>query len=189
VYDPSVRIKEGRGAKAKIVDMTPQADMVYRTMETGLSLGSTVILLNQWRRVNMDDEVGISYGALQRFVSTSKVLVLDKRETRKAGSEDQESGWAMGRLSFGKQGQRQFRKGKRILAGGLEYVAAEDGDDRAQADLELPIYLCCAPGRSLRWWWWWWWLMSYAVLSGLVFVRSIAPLGVTHLQQACKCGI
>ena len=39
-YKPSARINGTRGAKPKIEDMTEQAKMVYRTMETGLSLGS-----------------------------------------------------------------------------------------------------------------------------------------------------
>ena len=32
-YDPSGEIKAGRGAKVLIEDYTPQADVVYRTME------------------------------------------------------------------------------------------------------------------------------------------------------------
>ena len=37
-YDPSATIKAGRGAKVLIEDYTPQADVVYRVMESGMSL-------------------------------------------------------------------------------------------------------------------------------------------------------
>jgi hypothetical protein len=73
-YDPSARIIKGRGAKPKIVDMTPQAEHVYRAMESGMSLGNTLVLLNQWRRVNIGPDGMISYGSLQRFAATSTVL-------------------------------------------------------------------------------------------------------------------
>jgi len=39
-YDPSGGIKAGRGAKVLIEDFTPQADVVYQTMESGMSLGN-----------------------------------------------------------------------------------------------------------------------------------------------------
>jgi len=47
-YGPSAAIKAGRGAKVLIEDYTPQAEVVYRVMESGMSLGSTVMVLNQW---------------------------------------------------------------------------------------------------------------------------------------------
>ena len=115
-YDPSARIKKGRGAKPRIVDMTPQAEQVYRAMESGMSLGNTLVLLNQWRRVNIGPDDMISYGALERFAATSTVLKLDKRETRKAGSEDEESGLALGRNAFSLQLLRQIKKSTRIDA-------------------------------------------------------------------------
>jgi hypothetical protein len=65
-YDPSREIKAGRGAKVLIEDCTPQADVVYRVMESGMSLGNTVVVLNQWRRRRTSEP--ISYGCLQRFV-------------------------------------------------------------------------------------------------------------------------
>ena len=49
-YDPSAGIKAGRCAKVLIEDYTPQAEVVYRTMESGMSLGSTMVVVNQWRR-------------------------------------------------------------------------------------------------------------------------------------------
>jgi hypothetical protein len=52
VYDPSKRIKDGRGAKSKLDDLTPQAEVVYNATESGMSLGSTAVLLNQWRRAS-----------------------------------------------------------------------------------------------------------------------------------------
>ena len=104
-----------------------------------MSLANTVVVLNQWRRIR---GLGpISYGCLQRFVSRSKVMVLDKRETIKAGSKDEGTAWAWARCQFAQQQlKRQLRKGARIAAGGPAYVAADDGDDPAQAALELPIF-------------------------------------------------
>ena len=60
----------------------------------------------------------ISYGCLQRFVQHSPVIVLEKRETVKAGSADAGTVWAGARCSFAKQVKRQLRKGARIAAGG-----------------------------------------------------------------------
>ena len=117
-YDPSGEIKAGRGAKVLIEDYTPQADVVYRTMESGMSLGNTMVVLNQWRRAKKMTPSSISYGCLQRFVQHSPVIVLEKRETVKAGSADAGTVWAGARWSFAKQVKRQLRKGARIAAGG-----------------------------------------------------------------------
>ena len=138
-YDPSREIKAGRGAKFLIEDYTPQADVVYRTMESGMSLGNAMVVLNQWRRAKKMTPPSISYGCFQRFVKHSPVIVLEKRETVKAGSADEGTVWAGARLSFAKQVKRQLRKGARIAAGGAAYVPVEDGDDPVQAALEVPI--------------------------------------------------
>ena len=83
----------------------------------------------------------ISYGCLQRFVQHSPVIVLEKRETVKAGSADAGTVWAGARCSFAKQVKRQLSKGARIAAGGgAAYGPAEDGDDPVQAALEVPIF-------------------------------------------------
>ena len=137
-YDPSTKIKAGRGAKVLIEDYTAQADVVYRTMESGMSLGNTLVVLSQWRRARQME--AISYGCLQRFVSHSPVMVLEKRETVKAGSSDMETTWAGARLAFAEQLVRQLRKGRRIAGGGLRYVPAEDGVDPGQAALEVPLF-------------------------------------------------
>ena len=60
-----------------------------------MSLGNTVVVLNQWRRSRVLEP--ISYGCLQRFVSSSEVMVLEKRETIKAGSKDEGAAWAWAR--------------------------------------------------------------------------------------------
>ena len=86
LYDPSAKIKAGRGRKALIEDETPQAEVVYRSMESGLSLGNTVILVNQWRRARSLDP--LSYGALQFFVKNSSVMHVEKRGTKKSGKQD-----------------------------------------------------------------------------------------------------
>jgi len=145
LYDPSKGIKAGRGRKALIEDLTPQAEVVYRSMESGLSLGNTLTLVNQWRRVRSMPP--LSYGALQRFVKASQVMVLEKRHTKKSGKDDKTTNWAVARLAFCKQLLRQLAKAVRMLAaahgtgGGATYVAAEDGDDKQQADLERPLHV------------------------------------------------
>ena len=146
LYDPSKFIKEGRGRKALIDDLTPQAEVVYRSMESGLSLGNTVILVNQWRRARGMDP--LSYGALQFFVKHSTVMVMEKRGTKKSGKEDKTKAWSKARLAFCQQLERQLRKAKRIRGahahgtrGDITYVPREDGDDPEQAKLELPLYL------------------------------------------------
>jgi len=139
-YDPSAATKAGRGAKALIEDYTPQGEVVYRTMESGMSLGNSMVVLNQWRRAQQMTPPNISYGCLQRFVKHSPVMVLEKRETVKAGSADAGTVWAAARVGFASQVKRQLRKGARIAAGGAAYVPAEDGDDPVQAALEVPIF-------------------------------------------------
>ena len=146
LYGPSKSVKEGRGRKPLIDDLTPQAEVVYRTMESGLSLGNTVVLVNQWRRARGMDP--LSYGALQYFVKRSSVMEVEKRGTKKSGKEDKTKAWSMARLAFCKQLERQLRKAKRIqethahgTRGDVTYVAREDGDDKEQAKLELPLHL------------------------------------------------
>ena len=87
-YGPSRGIKAGRSAKVLIRDFTLQADVVYRTMESGMSLGNAMVVVNQWRRAQQVTPPSTSYGCLQRFVKHSPVVVLEKRETVKAGPAD-----------------------------------------------------------------------------------------------------
>ena len=119
---PSAAIKAGRGTKVRIEDYTPQAEVVYRVIESGMSLGSTVVVLNQWRRRSTLEPV--SYGCLQRFVRSSAVIVLEKCETIKSGSKDEGTTWAWARYQFAQQLKRQFRKGARIAARMQEHAPA-----------------------------------------------------------------
>jgi hypothetical protein len=137
-YDPSMHIKAHRGAKSKIHELTPQAAVVYRTRESGLSLNNTVVVLNKWRaKRNLGP---VSYSTVQSFAAESSILVTERRQTRKAGSTEVGSDWSLGRNAFACQLIRQFNKGKRIAAGGNSYDAAEDGPEE-QAALERPIFL------------------------------------------------
>jgi hypothetical protein len=61
-------------------------------MDSGMSLGNTVVVLNQWRRRRTFEP--ISYGRLQRFAHSSAIMVLEKRETIKSGSKDEGATWA-----------------------------------------------------------------------------------------------
>ena len=49
-YGPSRGIKAGRGAKVPIKDFAPHADVVYRTMGSGMSPGNEMAVVNQLRR-------------------------------------------------------------------------------------------------------------------------------------------
>jgi hypothetical protein len=64
-------------------------------MESGMGLGRTVVVLNQWRRRRTLEP--ISYGCLQRFVDSSAIMVLEKWETIKPGSKDEGAMWAWAR--------------------------------------------------------------------------------------------
>ena len=138
-YDASMNIKEGRPRKVLIEDCTPQAEVVYRSMESGMSLGNTVVLLNQWRRARSLN--AISYSTLQRFVVRSTVLLVEKREIEKSGSRDPDARWAKSRLNAAGQFKRQMVKALRISAGGAVYDEAQDGLDEEQAELETPLNL------------------------------------------------
>jgi len=56
----------------------------------------------------------ISYGCLQNFIATSKVMIMEARTTRKSGSTDEDSGWAQGREAFAIQVKRQIIKADRF---------------------------------------------------------------------------
>ena len=137
-YDPSKAIREGRGSKAKIEDLTPQAEVVYKLQEAGMSMGRTVILLNRWRATKGMEP--ICYSAVQGFVAQSKVLVVESRGTRKAGKTDEGAPWSQARKAFDQQFLRQIHKGRRINNGGADYVESEDGPVE-QAALERPVLL------------------------------------------------
>jgi hypothetical protein len=136
-YGPSASIKAERGAKALIEDYTPQAEVVYRVMESGMSLGNKMVVLNQWRRWRRLEP--ISYGCLKRFVRRSAVMVLEKRETIKAGSKDEGATWAWARHQFAQQLKRQFRKGARIAAGQKHAPASLLGAPRSHGGLRGPL--------------------------------------------------
>ena len=76
------------GGKAAIIDFTPQAKVVYNILESGVSLGNAVVLLNAWRRHPNRALEGISYDALRRFVNNSPVIVRRKRKKIKDGSKE-----------------------------------------------------------------------------------------------------
>ena len=89
VYDPSKKIKDGRGAKPKIEDLTPQAEVVYNATESGMSLGNTVVFFNQWRRAHGFNSIG--YGTIQRFVAERPLMKLGRTQMIKSGSSDEGS--------------------------------------------------------------------------------------------------
>lgn len=137
-YDPSKNIREQRGGHSKIVDLTPQAEVVYRLQEAGMSTGRTVVILNRWRKARQLEP--ICYDAVRRFMNNSQVLVVESRGTRKAGKTEDGAPWAKARKAFDEQLLRQINKGRRINSGGADYIEAEDGPPD-QAALEVPVLL------------------------------------------------
>ena len=73
--------KTGGGKKAEIIDFTPQAEVVYRILESGVSVGNAVVILNGWRRHPSHNLEGVSYSTLRRFIRQSPVIDRRKRET------------------------------------------------------------------------------------------------------------
>jgi len=126
------------GARRQVLveDYIPQAEVVYRVMESGMGLGNTVVVLNQWSRWRTLEPA--SCGCLQRFVRSSAVMVLEKRETIKAGSKDEGAAWAWARCQFAQQLKRQFCKGARIAAGQEHAPASPPGAPRSHGGLRGP---------------------------------------------------
>ena len=98
-YDPSGEIKAWRGAKVLIEDYTPQADVVYRTMESGMSFGQGTpkevwhLMTETWTVVGTPSNARITEDisgwerVCDKIIEAKGTIVLDEnfRTGRRAG--------------------------------------------------------------------------------------------------------
>ncbi|KAJ1411518.1 hypothetical protein B484DRAFT_336069, partial [Ochromonadaceae sp. CCMP2298] len=75
-----------RGRTPCILDCTPQADVVYRALESGLSSTQATVILNMWRAAR--NLPAVSWSAVNGFVGRSTVVFRSRRVTKKSGKED-----------------------------------------------------------------------------------------------------
>jgi hypothetical protein len=99
-----------RGKTPCIMDCTPQADVVYRALESGLSSTQATVILNMWQAAR--DLPAVSWSAVNGFVGRSTVVFRSRRVTKKSGKEDEGFTWALARLAECKQFLEQLRLGK-----------------------------------------------------------------------------
>jgi hypothetical protein len=99
-----------RGTHALIEDETPQGEVVYRALESGLSTTQTTIVLNEWRAGRGLPTV--SWSAVEGFVLRSEVIQRSRRCTKKSGKDDKGSLWAGAREAEFIQYHEQLRLGR-----------------------------------------------------------------------------
>jgi hypothetical protein len=109
-YDPKAGVKK-RGRKRLIVDLTPQALVVYKSLEQGLSTTQTTVIVNTWRRTQNPSLPALSWSAVERFILRSDVAHRSRRHTKKSGKDDVGGLWARARLAQCIQFKEQLRLG------------------------------------------------------------------------------
>ena len=77
-------------------------------MQTGLGLGHTTAVLNEWRKAQTPTLRPVSFSCVQRFLHKSKVIDLSTRATEKSGDNRPESNWAKARLAQCMQWKKQL---------------------------------------------------------------------------------
>jgi hypothetical protein len=108
VYDPSKGSKQ-RGRRAVIQENSSEALIVMNSMRCGLGLAESTSILNSYRIFH--DLETVSYGAVQGFVSRSKIMKIHRRGTKKAGSSSASSDWAVARVVQCQQFYQQYLNG------------------------------------------------------------------------------
>ncbi|KAJ1386960.1 hypothetical protein B484DRAFT_341478, partial [Ochromonadaceae sp. CCMP2298] len=86
-YNPSAGKKKG-GRRAHIQDLTPQAGVVYKSLEQGLSTTQTTVIVNEWRKAQTPRLPPISWSSVERFILRSGVTHRSRRVYKKSGKED-----------------------------------------------------------------------------------------------------
>ncbi|KAJ1420198.1 hypothetical protein B484DRAFT_333234, partial [Ochromonadaceae sp. CCMP2298] len=86
-YDPKAGNKR-RGRKPLIVDLTPQASVVYMSVEQGLSTTQTTVIVNEWRKAQAPPLPPLSWSAVEKFLLRSGVTHRSRRVNKKSGKED-----------------------------------------------------------------------------------------------------
>ncbi len=111
VYDSTVH---GRGRHSIIEPESDDSLVVFNAKRSGLSIYEATIVLNQFRIQN--DLSPVSYHAVQAFIARSPVINLHKRGTKKAGSNDEKSDWAIARVVECTQFEEQLENGEKYDA-------------------------------------------------------------------------
>jgi hypothetical protein len=116
IYDPQSR-KRLSGRRSIIVDDTPEANIIYSSLESGVSITSATCLVNQYRRGRKDPLPPVSWSAVEAFTLRSPSIIKQRRLTKKSGKEDQDSTWAQARVSQCRQFLAQYKLGLQLYFG------------------------------------------------------------------------
>ena len=106
VYDGS--IARGAGAKALILHGTTQAEIVYKSLQQGLSSKESTCILNMYREKLDIPEAPLSRSAVQGFMQRSDCIKTRKRQPEKSGKDDRCSQWAKARQEQAEQFKEQL---------------------------------------------------------------------------------
>jgi hypothetical protein len=98
LYDARIGEKR-RGRKPLILDMTPQAQIVYNAVEAGLSSAQTAVLVNKFRNSQTPYLKPVSWSAVENFIIRSECIKRGRRLTKKSGKDDEISDWAKARVA------------------------------------------------------------------------------------------
>ena len=146
VFEPSAGIKAGRGRNALITDDSDESILVCNTMQAGLGLAETTVVVNEYRVAHGKER--LSYHAVQGYVRRTTKMVLHKRATKKPGKDDKDTPWAKSRVVQCNQWLRQLEIGRLVKAD----LAALPEDEREhykwQDKYELPPIAIDA----IAWW-------------------------------------
>jgi hypothetical protein len=98
LYDARIGEKR-RGRKPLILDMTPQAQIVYNAVEAGLSSAQTAVLVNKFRNSQTPYLKPVSWSAVENFIIRSECIKRGRRLTKQSGKDDEISDWAKARVA------------------------------------------------------------------------------------------
>ena len=100
-----------RGRKALITDESPEAEVIFRALETNISTLNVAVLVNEFRNGQQPPRPPVSFSAVERFVLKSPIIDRTRRRTQKTGKTDADSTWAKARVEQCSQFSEQFRLG------------------------------------------------------------------------------
>jgi hypothetical protein len=109
-YDPLERLSGEKKSRRLIQEGSDDANMVYRSLQAGLSVTMTTMLLNQMRQSRKEEPICRS--TLHNFVCRSDMIIRAYRQTKKSGNNDPDSTWAICHLAQCLQWQEGIRLGK-----------------------------------------------------------------------------
>jgi hypothetical protein len=107
-YDPNTKLSS-RGRKRKIDDSLPEAGVIYRAVQSGMSVLNATVLVNKIRARNSEEPV--SSHAVQGFIQTSPLIIRNSRQHKKSGKDDEGTVWAIARLAEATQWLKQLELG------------------------------------------------------------------------------